>query len=241
MNTHKANKAARNSERLAVLRSLKLLDTEAEEAFDRLTRLASKITNTPFSLVTLVDANRQFFKSQFGLPEPLATERQTSLYYSFCKHVVAEQEPLIIEDAREHPVLRNILTTPEFEVIGYLGMPLQTAGGVSLGSFCVIDNVPHRWTEREIEIMHDLSLLVMNEIELRANLRTLREENPATVESASQELQGLLAQMEEELESLSALEERDLAQVDALIANHLKRLSALTKDNGAAASQRASS
>src|SRR5688500_14201299 len=93
--------------RLTALRRLGLLDTPPEEVFDRLTRLASSALQTPIALLTLVDADRQFFKSGVGLPEPVASERQTPLSYSFCKHAVASGSPLLIGDVRDLPLVRD--------------------------------------------------------------------------------------------------------------------------------------
>lgn len=171
MDTKNSIKMAQDITRLAVLKELDLLDTPTEAAFDRLTRLASQITNSPVSLVSLVDANRQFFKSQVGLPEPFATLRETPLSHSFCMHVVADNTPLVVEDARLHPVLKDNLAIPDLQVIGYLGIPLTTTSGVGIGSFCIIDSQPRKWTSREVEIMHDLSLMVMTEIELQAQIK----------------------------------------------------------------------
>lgn len=171
MNVNEAIKAAQALDRLAVLKQLELLDTPAEESFDRLTWLASQITNSPISLVSLVDVNRQFFKSQVGLPEPLAAIRQTPLSHSFCMHVVANSAPLVVEDARKHPILKDNLAIPDLGVIGYLGIPLITKDGTALGSFCIIDTFPRVWTEREIKIMHRLASMVMTEIELRAQIK----------------------------------------------------------------------
>ena len=168
MNIEGAIKAARNLDRLAVLRQLGLLDTPTNENFDRLTRLASRITNSPISLVSLVDANRQFFKSQVGLPDPWATLQETPLSHSFCMHVTAENAPLIVEDARNHPVLKDNLAVPDLGVIGYLGIPITMTDGTVLGSFCVIDTTPRNWTSDEIEIMHELTHMVMVQVELMA-------------------------------------------------------------------------
>lgn len=164
-------------DRLSALRELNLLDTEAEQAFDRLTRLASLITNSPVSLVSLVDADRQFFKSLFGLAEPTASARQTPLSHSFCQHVVADHAPLVVADAREHPILKDNLAVRDLNVIAYLGMPLTTTEGHTLGSFCVIDTKPREWNSRDIEIIRELALSVMTEIELRAAERHLEERN----------------------------------------------------------------
>ena len=172
--------------RLQVLTDLGLLDTPAEEAFDRLTRLASKITGSPISLVTLVDADRQFFKSAFGLPEPVASARETPLSYSFCKHVVETQGALMAEDVRDDPMLNDNLAIPEFGIIGYLGMPLTTTDGVDLGSFCVLDVKPRKWTVQEIEIMRELALSVMTEIELRAQVKARTEAEESLILRNSQ-------------------------------------------------------
>lgn len=170
--------AVQDPNRLSKLDELMLLDSPAEEAFDRLTRLASQILDTPVSLVSLVDADRQFFKSYFGLPEPWASARETPLSHSFCQYVVATNEPLIVEDARQHPVLRDNRAVPDLNVIGYLGMPLITTDGVALGSFCVIDGKPRQWTPREIEIVRELAFSVMTEIELRGQIQArVRTEN----------------------------------------------------------------
>jgi signal transduction histidine kinase len=154
-------------ERLAVLEAAALLDTPAEEVFDQFTRLASTILQTPVALVSLVDRNRQFFKSSVGLSEPWASRRQTPLSHSFCKHVVSSSEPLSVSDARAHPLLRDNLAIAELGVIAYLGIPLTTSQGFTLGSFCVIDGKPREWTSREIEILRDLATLVIDKIELR--------------------------------------------------------------------------
>ncbi|MEP7187675.1 MAG: PAS domain S-box protein [Roseiflexaceae bacterium] len=170
----------RSPARLAALRQLGLLDTPAGPAFDRLTRLAARLLHAPVALVSLVDEERQFFKSAVGLGEPWATRRETPLSHSFCQYVVASGEPLIIADAREHPLLRNNPAIPELGVVAYAGMPLMTHDGQRLGSFCVIDTVPRTWTEAEIDILRDLSASVITEIELLAdNIERQRAEETA--------------------------------------------------------------
>src|SRR5689334_1780449 len=90
--------ALRHPARLAALRQLGLLDTPASPAFDRLASLAARVLHAPIALITLVDAERQFFKSAVGLPEPWAAQRETPLLHCFCQHVVASSQPLIIAD-----------------------------------------------------------------------------------------------------------------------------------------------
>lgn len=154
-------------QRLAVLIAANLLDTSAEETFDRFTRLASAILKTPVALVSLVDRHRQFFKSSVGLPEPWATSRETPLSHSFCQHVVSSNQTLAVADARTHPLLRDNLAIADLGVIAYLGIPLTTAEGYTLGSYCAIDTVPHEWSDEDVEILRDLAGLAIEKIELR--------------------------------------------------------------------------
>lgn len=175
MSPNNTLQAIRDPQRLEVLQQLNLLDSASEEVFDRLTRLASKITNSPVSLVSLLDVDRQFFKSLFGLPEPWASERETPLSHSFCQHVVATNQPLVVSDARQNEMLKDNLAITDLDVIAYLGMPLTTTDGVSLGSFCVIDSKPRQWTEQEIDIVRELALSTMTEIELRAQIEARKQ------------------------------------------------------------------
>lgn len=174
MNTRTLHKIS-DQHRLAALDETGLLDSPEEESFDRLTRLASLVLNAPVSLVSLVDVDRQFFKSMFGLTGPAADARQTPLSHSFCQYVVADSSPLVVEDARKHPVLRTNGAVADLNVIAYLGIPLQNSEGVDLGSFCVIDSKPRQWSERDIEIVRELAKSVMTEIELRAQIKARQQ------------------------------------------------------------------
>jgi formate hydrogenlyase transcriptional activator len=171
---HKDDEKIRDAERLAALRQSCLLDTPPEEAFDRLTRLATTLLRVPLALVSLVDEDRQFFKSGVGLPEPLDSLRQTPLTHAFCKHVVASGEPLIVSDIRDS----NFKDNPSVFGIGeiaYTGIPLTTTEGHALGSFCVADSRPRKWTEEEIDVLRTLAASVMAEIATRRMANELRE------------------------------------------------------------------
>ena len=157
----------RSQGRLDALRRLRLLDTPPEEAFDRLTRLATRVLRAPIALVSLVDEEREFFKSQVGLPEPWATRREAPLSHSFCQHLVATGRPLVIEDARTHPLVRDNLAIPDLGVVAYAGIPLVTSQGHVLGSLCVVDTEARRWKDAEIAILTDLAASAVTEIELR--------------------------------------------------------------------------
>ncbi len=153
--------------RLDALRRTALLDSPPEASFDRLTRLAVRLLQVPVALISLVDERRQFFKSHSGFTEPWATKRQTPLSHSFCQHVVSSGEPLIIDDAKCHPLVRDNLAVGDLGVAAYAGIPLFTPEGHVLGSFCVIDSNPRRWSAEEIDGLKDLAALVMGEIGLK--------------------------------------------------------------------------
>src|SRR5262249_18469393 len=187
----KLAKVIENEERLEALRRTLLLDSPPEEAFDRLTRLATTVLRVPVALVSLVDGHRQFFKSQCGLTEPLASSRQTPLTSSFCKHAVGSREPLVVADARQDPIFKHNPAISELGVIAYAGIPLITSEGHALGTFCVVDGRPHEWTEEEIGILRVLATSTMSEIELRrlaGELRTLTANLASLVESRTSEL-----------------------------------------------------
>jgi formate hydrogenlyase transcriptional activator len=180
-----------NEARLAALKRTSLLDSPPEEAFDRLTRLATSILHVPSAMVSLVDGNRQFFKSAIGLPEPWASLRHTPLTHSFCKHAVASGEALVVTDSREDPLVKDNLGVSELGIIAYAGVPLTSAEGLTLGSFCVMDARPRQWKDEEIEVLRNLAESVMTEIGTRLladELRCLSAELQHLVEARTIEL-----------------------------------------------------
>jgi hypothetical protein len=158
--------AVRDAERLRSLRETGLLDSEAQETFDRHARIASEALNAPVALVSLIDEDRQFFKSCLGLPEPWASERESPLSHSFCQHAVAAREPLIVDDARQHPVLKDNLAIRDMDVIAYAGVPLIGSDGQALGTLCTIDDKPRQWSRHQIALLKDIATNVCREIEL---------------------------------------------------------------------------
>jgi len=172
----------RNLNRLAELRRTELLDTPPEEPFDRLTRLATRLCKTPVGLVSLVDHDRQFFKSAIGLREPWASKRETPLSHSFCKHAVAHPtEPLVVRDARKDATFRDNPAVYEIGIVAYAGVPLMLSGQ-ALGTLCVMDSEPRAWSYDEVETLKDLAACVMREIDLRTRLR---EAEAARLKSAA--------------------------------------------------------
>lgn len=166
-------------ERLAAVRRTALLDTPPEEAFDRLTRMAARLLGAPVAFISLLTDDRQFFKSATGLPEPLASRRDTPLAHSFCRHVVDAREPLAVEDARRHPLLRASPAIRELGWIAYAGVPLVTRQGHVVGTLSVVDAMPRLWSERELALLQDLAASAVTEIELRSlRAEAAREDIP---------------------------------------------------------------
>ncbi|MDH3271504.1 MAG: ATP-binding protein [Gemmatimonadota bacterium] len=193
-------------ERLERLQSLDVLDSPAEPAFDNVTTLAARLLRTPVALVSFVDEHRQFFKSCFGtIPEPWMSERETPLSHSFCRHVVERAEPLIVRDAREHPLVCDNLAVEELGVIAYVGMPILTGDGLVLGSLCTVDVRPRDWTDDELSSLSLLAESLNTEIDLRfrlqdeALLRRELESAEATAVRANEAKDRLLANVSHEL------------------------------------------
>jgi serine/threonine protein kinase len=156
------------AERLEAVRRYDVLDTSREGAFDRITTLAARVLNTPISIVSIVDSERIWFKSHYGI-ELEQIERESGL----CASAVYNGEPWVIEDARIDPrALSNSLVAGEFGLQFYAGVPLTTHDGYNLGTLCVLDFEPRKITEEEVMTLIDLGAMVMSELELRiANLR----------------------------------------------------------------------
>ena len=156
-------------ERLAALRSYRILDTEPERAFDDLTHIASQICGTPIALITLVDRDRQWFKSTVGV-----TARETSRSVAFCHHAIQGHELFVVPDALEDERFRNnpfVVSEPHIRF--YTGAPLITPEGHALGTLCVLDHKPRTLTPEQLESLSALRRQVVAQLELRRNLLEL--------------------------------------------------------------------
>ena len=143
------------------------LDAVADPALDRFAAMVRTVLNVPVALVSLVSADRQFFPGACGLGEPWADRRQTPLSHSFCQHVVATAEPLVVVDARDDPRVLGNLAIEDLGVVGYAGMPLTDANGEVLGSLCAIDTSPREWTDAEVRLLSDLAASCSDSLRLR--------------------------------------------------------------------------
>lgn len=159
-------------ERLAALRATGWLDTAAEAPLDQLAALAARLVHAPTALISLVDADRQFFKSAINLREPYATERQMPLAYSFCRHAVDSGAPFVVDDAERHPLVRENPAVEELGVRAYAGVPLVTHDGHALGTLCVTDTEPRRWSPYELRTLEELASSIMESLEKRVEHRT---------------------------------------------------------------------
>jgi len=153
--------------RLSVLASRLLLDTPPEERFDRITRLAAAALRAPVALISLVDDRRQFFKSAYGLPAPWSQCRETPLSHSFCKHVVATGESFVVDDATSSERVAGNPAISELGVRAYLGHPIRSPEGEVLGSLCVIDTQPRRWTDADRAVLADICGCLEDTIEAK--------------------------------------------------------------------------
>ena len=154
------------------LETLGLTDAEPPAAFDSLTRLAKRLFRVPVALISIVEEekDRQFFLSQQGLSDPWASCRQTPLSHSFCQHVKRERKPLVVKDARHHPLVKDNLAITELGAIAYLGVPILMPDGTPLGALCVIESAVRKWTNEDLAALTDLACCVNDEILLRATL-----------------------------------------------------------------------
>lgn len=150
--------------RQAELESMRILDTDEEAAFDEFARLAAALCQTPIALVSLVDADRQWFKAKVGL-----AARQTPRAHSFCAHAIQVPESVMIvsDTSRDERFADNPLVTGEPNIKFYAGAPLITSTGQALGTLCVIDRVPRELEARQVEMLQFLAAQLVERLESR--------------------------------------------------------------------------
>jgi signal transduction histidine kinase len=158
--------------RIAALESYEILDTLPEPAFDELTTLASQLTEAPISLISLIDRERQWFKSCIGLDT-----HETPRAMAFCAYAIEQAEPLVVHDARKDPrFANNPLVTGAPGIQFYAGFPLIDEQGAALGTLCVIDTKPRTLTALQMTSMRIVANQVVAQLHLRRLTRVLRDE-----------------------------------------------------------------
>ena len=187
-------------ERLAALTRYRILDTQPERSFDDLALLASQICGTPMALITLVDENRQWFKSRVGV-----SMQETPRSVSFCARAVQDRALMVVPDAlhdrrfRDNPL---VVGDPHFRF--YAGAPLSTPEGHALGTLCVADRVPRELEPDQIEALIALKRQVEMQLELRRNLFELKEALAAR-DRAEEARTELIARLRAALENVNRL------------------------------------
>lgn len=168
-----AQETTDEADRLAKLQSYRVLDTSPEKLFDDITHIASHICGTPISLVSLVDADRQWFKSKKGLDV-----EQTSRSVAFCAHAIHSDELLYVPDAtKDERFHDNPLVTESPNLMFYAGAPIVTPEGHKVGTLCVLDNKPNELSIEQRSILTRLSNQVSSNLELRLNIEKLNNAN----------------------------------------------------------------
>ncbi|MBM4169819.1 MAG: GAF domain-containing protein [Ignavibacteria bacterium] len=163
------------NERLAALRRLKILDTDPEQSFDDLTKLASYICETPIAYISLVDEHRQWFKSRIGIQET-----ETPRDIAFCAHAILESNVMVVADALEDPrFVNNPLVHKEPKIRFYAGALLRTADGFPVGTLCAVDTAPRTVTPEQQEALSSLARQASALLDLRQTIRELNASRDA--------------------------------------------------------------
>lgn len=149
--------AITDPDRLRALYATGLLDSPREEVYDRITRAAAAALDAPHAAVSLIDVDRQFFKSTVGMKADTPADRQTPLERSVCQYAVADGAALILDDARLDPIFKNHPVIRDGSVVAYLGIPLMDDDGHAVGTLCVFDDRPRQWGAGHVQVLSDLA------------------------------------------------------------------------------------
>lgn len=175
--------AANEAARLDALRRYHILDTLPEESFDRIARLAQQFFGVPIAFVSLMDEDRQWFKSCMG-----TDLKETSREVSFCTYTIQGAEPMVVPDTHQDPRFAdNPLVTGDFDLRFYAGAPLETPDGFNIGTLCLVDHEPRTLTAADQSSLADLAAMVMDELELRREMTERKQAEEAARHRARME------------------------------------------------------
>jgi PAS domain S-box-containing protein len=207
------------TDRLHALQRYDILDTPPEQAFDDITRLAAQICQTPTALISLVDADRQWFKSKVGLTVP-----ETPRDVAFCERVILERHLLIVPDAcQDDRFANNPLVIGDPKIRFYVGTPLITPDDFALGTLCAIDYVPRELSPQQLEALEILARQVVTQLELRRNLVTLQQayQQQQQTELALQQSQERYRCLVTELETMVAERTSELVSINQQLCSEI--------------------
>ena len=162
-------------ERLIAVKSYSIIDTLPESDYDNLTELAATICDVPIALITILDKQRNFFKSHYGI-----SFNESPRELSFCGHAILEDDIFIVNDAREDIRFVDNPLLEEQNVVFYAGVPLLDPSGFKLGTICIFDHIPRELSESQIKALKTLGKQVVNLLELRkknTNLNLIRTQH----------------------------------------------------------------
>ena len=180
-----------DEDRLSEVRETGILVEDTVENFDRVTRQAAEVVGASAGFVSLLTEDGQFLRGCVGLPEPLNSTRKTPIEHSICAYTLDRSQPLVINDVATDSALEGHPALQEYGIEAYLGVPLVTSSGHTVGTFCLVEWEPRSWTEEDVTTAQDFAASVRTEIELRLELNR-REQLQSQLQARTEAFEALV-------------------------------------------------